>query len=122
MGTLNFNKIDFPLKISDISKFEKQNYGLSIIFIGWDKFLYPIYISKKTVARPINLLPINYKDDPLKDHYIWIKDLARIQLRNSRYEHRKHPSLQCLHVLSNKNLLKLHVEDCKDISKKGQQM
>ena len=114
--------IKFPLKISGISKFEKQNYCLSIIVFGWNKFLYPIYISKKTVGRPIELLLTNDKDDPLKNQYIWIEDLARTQLRNSRCEHRKHPSLQCLHVLANKNLLKLHVEDCKDISKKGQRM
>ena len=119
LGTLNFNNIDFPVKISNISKFEKQNEELSINVFGSNECFYPLYLSKRSVGRPIDILLIIDKDDPFKSHYICIKDLAQILFKYTKHKHRKHICLfvclqhVCLHVFSIENLLKSHVEDYK---------
>ena len=105
------------MKISDVSKFEKQNEDLSIDVFGLDKGLYPLYISKKIGYAIVNLLLITYKNDPVKNHK-WVKDLARILNKNSKQKHRKHPCSRALRESS----LKSHVEDCQGISEKAQRI
>lgn len=77
---LDFTGITFPVKVSDIPKFEKQNnIPINIYSIEHDgKLVNPLYISKmidpETFQREdgaINLLLIEGKE---KNNYAWIKD------------------------------------------------
>jgi len=118
-GVLNFTEIEFPVKATDVSKFERQNPGLSVNVFGWERGLYPLYISKQT-GREIDLLLLVDPKDPEKTHYVWIKDLARMLYKNSKHEHRQHPCRRCLHVFSSETLLASHRNDCYGIGEKAQ--
>ena len=70
VGTVNFNNIKFSIKNSDIPKFMKQNQNISINVFGWDKFLYPFYISDIFLENQINLIFICDIFNPFKYDYI----------------------------------------------------
>ena len=45
---LNINGIEFPVKVSDITKFERQNQDISINVFGYEeKELFSLYITKE---------------------------------------------------------------------------
>ena len=49
--------ISFPMQLSEIGKFEKQNPGISINIFGWEKEVFPLRISK-TKGRSVDLIMI----------------------------------------------------------------
>jgi len=119
LGELNFTGISFPVTVTNITKFERQNPGLSVNAFGWNAGIYPLHVSKQE-GRAIDLLLLTDPNDPEKTHYVWIKDLARMLHKNSKYDHRKHPCRRCLHVFSSEALLKNHRNDCQGIGEKPQ--
>ena len=50
LGELNFNGIDFPVKVTNVVKFEHQNHDLPVNIYGWKAGLYPIHVSKNARA------------------------------------------------------------------------
>ena len=50
---LNMKGIEFPVKLKDIDKFEKQNPGISINVFGYEGDTYPLRISKRN-ENPVN--------------------------------------------------------------------
>ena len=54
-GVLNFTGVSFPVKVSDVTKFEQRNPDLSVNIFGWKSGLYPLHVSKQ-VGREIDLL------------------------------------------------------------------
>jgi len=119
LGELNFTGISFPVKATDITKFERLNPNLSVNVFGWKAGLYPLHVSKQE-GHVIDLLLITDKEDPEKTHYVWIKDLARMLYQNSSCKRRKHPCRRCLHVFSSEALLESHRNDCQGIGEKPQ--
>jgi len=107
------------VKVTDISKFERQNPGLSVNIFGWKSGLYPLHVSKQA-GREIDLLLLTDTKDPQKTHYVWIKDMARLLHKNNRYKERKHPCSRCLHVFSSEALLENHRNNCQGIGDKPQ--
>ncbi len=118
-GVLNFTGISFPVKVTDITKFERQNPRLSVSVFGWKSGLYPLHVSKQE-GQAIDLLLIIDNEDPGKTHYVWIKDLTRMLFKNSNCKMRKHPCRRCLHVFSSEALLETHKNDCQGIGEKPQ--
>jgi hypothetical protein len=100
IGGLNFKGIDFPVKVTDVAKFEHQNPTLSVSVFGWEKGLYPLHVSKRE-GRAIDLLLMVDENNPQKTHYVWIKDLARMLFKNSGHKERKQapmsPLSACVH-------------------------
>lgn len=80
---LNFDDINFPVTVKDISKFEKQNSEISINVYLWqsDKVV-PVRLTKKVKTKHVHLLLIckENKDISLPDsyHYCWIKNLSAL--------------------------------------------
>ena len=104
LGELNFTGIEFPVKVSNVTKFERRNPDLSVNIFGWKSGLYPLHASKQA-GREIDLLLLTDPEEPEKTHYVWIKNLARMLFKNSNYQHRQHPCRRCLHVFSSEALL-----------------
>ena len=99
---LNFEGIDAPTPISQISKVEKQN-NLAINVFGWDKGVIVHHLSKQPANMPrINLLLIEKAG---KFHYTWIKDLNRLLYDQTKHQERKHFCERCLHGYSREDLL-----------------
>ena len=71
---LNFEGISFPVTIQQVPLFEKQN-KISVNIFGFDKEVYPLYITENRFDKHINLLMLA---DDTKTHYCWIKNLSRL--------------------------------------------
>ncbi|XP_071152225.1 uncharacterized protein [Mytilus edulis] len=106
---LNFENILFPVKLTDIPKFEMQN-EISINVFGFNKGdIFPIHISKHQYAQHVNLLMIS---DNKKSHYCWIKDLNRL-LGDQHTHHGRHFYCPyCLHGFTKERILSNHLPYC----------
>lgn len=65
LGELDFTGIEFPVKLVDITKFERQNNGLAInvyMFNGGDKKIRPIRLTKEYERKTIHLLMLSQFD------------------------------------------------------------
>lgn len=82
----NWTGIQFPVKISDISKFETNNIDISVNVYGLEKinkkdnWVYevvgPLYYTQTRKNNHVNLLLID--NDRGAQHYCWIKDFSRL--------------------------------------------
>ena len=73
---LNVSGIEFPMKVKDISKFERQNPTISINLFGYEeKELFPVYITEHKKEQHVNLLLISNNNTT---HYCLIRNLSRL--------------------------------------------
>src|SRR5258705_4207726 len=111
--------ISFPVKITDIEKFENR-VDLSINLYAYDEkyLIYPLHLTKKKDTVPhINLL---YVKDEKKSHYCWIKDLSRLGWSQlSKKKVKKYICERCLAFFDNEEKLSEHKILCNDIEHGG---
>lgn len=77
---LNLNGIDFPMKVNDISKFERQNpeYSVNVYFLDYDRessVTGPLYVTKEVKRFHSDLL---FMDNGVRTHYACITSLSRL--------------------------------------------
>ncbi|XP_047985628.1 uncharacterized protein LOC125226449 [Leguminivora glycinivorella] len=106
---LNIDGMSFPLSVSDIQLFEKNNPDISICIYGLDnKYAVtgPLYRSKSKKNNHFNLLYIEVVG---KGHYCLIKDLVRL-VRRQVTLHRGHMHFcdSCLQFFKSDNKFKTH--------------
>ena len=106
----NWSGISFPVKVTDISKFEKQN-NISINLFGEDNTnIYPLYITKTKYEKSIDLLHIS---NDTMSHYCWIKNFnGLISKQYNNYNETKYFCRKCLHGFTTEALLKQHGSNC----------
>ena len=110
---LNWKGLKFPVKLSDINKFEKQNYSIFVNVFGYEKAVYPLRISKHNYKREstVNLLLIS---DDTKQYYCWINDISKLlSLQTSKDGHVRHMCFRCLNTFYSEKSLASHHEYCK---------
>lgn len=113
-SVLDCSGIDFPLKFTDIDKFERQN-NISINVFGLnakkDKIMGPLHHTKERRFTHINLL---YLEEKEKSHFCWIKNMSRLVSRQlSLNTRRKHICDGCLQYFPKESLLLEHQkEEC----------
>ena len=73
LGKLNFQGIDFPVKVTDIGRFERQHINMSFNVFGWNKGLYPIHISDASRTNNVDILLLVSGEN---QHYVYIKNLS----------------------------------------------
>ena len=72
----NWSGISFPVELSDISKFEKQNADIAVHVYGFEKDFYPLRISEEDERKfEIDLLLISEGENK---HYCLIKNMSRL--------------------------------------------
>ena len=69
----------------------------------------PLYISKKSYNRTINLLLIIEKD---KFHYVFIKDFNRLMFSRTKHKDKKHHCMSCLQSVTTEKILSNHKKQC----------
>ncbi|CAB4010357.1 Gastrula zinc finger [Paramuricea clavata] len=108
---LDYEGIDFPVKISDIDKIERKN-SISISVFGYKgkKQFYPIRNSKTKYDEHMELLLLG--DNNGGNHYVLIKDVNRMLFSVSGNSNKKHFCLYCLHSCVSEESLKKHSETC----------
>ena len=111
-NTLNMERIDYPVSLKDINKFEKQNPTISIIVFGYEgKSVYPLKNSDCN-DRDNNIILMLIEEGGVK-HYCLVKDLSRLlssQVSNHNGEH--HFCLRCLNPFWCQESLNKHQEYC----------
>ena len=106
---LDFTDIPFPVRVSDVPKFEKKN-GLSVNVFGYEKSeVYPIHLTKERGVRHVDLLVIS-KDE--KSHYCWIKNFNGLLFDQNNHKEQYHYCHYCLHGFTKKTLLDKHIPYC----------
>ena len=84
---LNVSGIEFPMKVKDIAKFEKQNPTISINLFGYEeKELFPVYIADQKKEEHVNLLLISNNDTT---HYCLIRNLSRLLSSLKKHDGRR---------------------------------
>ena len=111
-NTLNIERIDYPVSLKDINKFEKQNPTISITVFGYEgKSVYPLRNSDCNV-REHNIILMLIEEGGVK-HYCLVKDLSRLlssQVSNHNGEH--HFCSRCLNPFWCQKSLNKHQEYC----------
>jgi hypothetical protein len=122
LGKLNFSGIDFPVKLSAIPRFERQNKDISIGVQTADesKRIVPIYASEyRDRTHHVNLFyltKIVRLDDSgaeeVKHHYCLVTDLSRLLSSATAHNKKCFPCLHCLHRFYSKFALDRHTPLC----------
>ena len=110
---LNWEKLKFPVNLSEINKFENHNSSVSVNVFGYEKLVYPVRISEHNSKREsiVNLLLISYDT---KQHYCWIKDISKLlSLQTSKHGHVRQVCIRCLNTFNFEKSLASHHEYCK---------
>ena len=111
---LNFKGIDFPVKVKDITKFEKQNPslpGINVFSIDEQNKIYPLRHNQKDCQKSVDLFLFL---DEEKQHYSLIKNLKRL-VRSQYTSHRSskiYICKKCLTHYTKEELLEKHIIYC----------
>lgn len=89
VGILNFEGIDFPVRVEDLRVFERQNPAVRpinayMLVKAEERGIRRCYASQKTGPDPINLLILS-KDG--RYHWTWIKDWKRLTNKQGQRHH-----------------------------------
>ena len=107
---LNWEGIDFPTPLNQITRFEKQN-PYSINVFGWTgASAYPLRISEHTNGQCINLILLSNKNN---HHYCWIKNMSALTASQiNKSKGKRHVCKYCCNSFPKEVSLQKHVEYC----------
>ena len=106
---LNFKKINSPVQVKDITKFENPNPNLP--GINDNNKVYPLRINQKDCRKTIDLV---LDTDGEKQHYSFIKNFSRL-IRSQVTSHRSSKIFickKCLTHYTKEDLLEKHITYC----------
>lgn len=111
---LNFTGIEYPVKLNDVSLFERLN-NISINVYGWEDEKVVIY-HLTTTPKPnhINLMLLINDENP-EGHYCYIKNMSRlVHSQVNHHDGRLHQCFGCFLTFKSKEKLEKHIEkeDC----------
>lgn len=100
--------IDFPTPLSQIPKFEREN-EISINVFGYEKEIFPLYITKERWNQHVNLLLINQGG---QRHFCLIRNLNRLLGDRTKYKGQMFYCNYCLHGFITQSGLVKHLPHC----------
>ena len=113
-NTLNMEGIEYPVKLKDIKRFEKQNPEISVSVLGYskDEKIYPLRISKKENKRKNNIVLLLIKNGD-NSHYCLVKNLsALLSSQVNKKKSKLYFCLNCLNGFDTMEKLEKHKEYC----------
>ena len=90
-SALDYDNVEFPVKVKDVGPIEDKNEICINVFSYEDKFVCPVYVSKEKYDDCMNLLMI-HEDD--KSHYVYVKDFNKLMFNASKHKE-KNGSVRC---------------------------
>ncbi|XP_069109117.1 uncharacterized protein [Argopecten irradians] len=106
---LNIDGIEFPLPLSQVSKFEKQN-DISINVFGLEGGeIYPLHVTDLRSTKHVNLLLFSKGESR---HYCLIRNLSRLLGDRTAHKCKTFYCNYCLHGYTTQQLLVDHVPYC----------
>ena len=125
---LNFNGIDFPVTVDQISKFEKLNSNISVTVLGIDEpekkeedpsKLFPLRVADQQQENHVVLL---YWSQGQNYHYAWVKNLNRLLSKTKTHHEQTFFCERCFQGFTRPDLLHKHSEICRNIPIQAVQM
>ena len=108
-NTLDMTGLTYPVKVSDIPKFERQN-KISVNVFGYEKGeIIPIHITTERFEQHVNLLMLS---DGKKHHYCCVRDLNRLLASTKSCKNKHFFCSYCLHGFTKESLLEDHIPYC----------
>lgn len=105
MKQLNVDHVTYPVSLKQIPRFERDN-KLSINCYGFEKVIYPLYVSSQKAGKEIDLLLF-------KGHYYLIRNLSRLLASiNDRRNGRRYVCRSCLSIYYSQSRLDEHKRYC----------
>lgn len=101
--------MEFPISIKDYNKIEVQNSIKVNVFGYEDKQFYPIFVSKGSNEKVLNLLLVTEGE---KKHYVLIKDFNSLMYNKTKHRERKYFCMHCLQCFSTEEVLSKHKTNC----------
>jgi len=117
LDQLNITGLSFPLRVSDVRKFEELNRSISVNVNAYEHEpvpeIIPLYISPhRQRQHHVNLLLLT-DDATGRQHYVLINNLSRLVHGRTAYKCKTHVCPYCLHCFSVSTLLDEHITECK---------
>ena len=107
---LNWDNVEFPMKVKDIHKFEKAS-EINVNVFSYDdetKKVYTLRLSKMSNEVCTNLFLYD-------EHYSVVKNLSRlISSQHSKKKHQKFICTRCMNVFWSEKSLQTHLEYCQN--------
>lgn len=129
---LDFTGIDFPVRLQDITKFEKLNPSISINVYMYgqkeknkERKVLPVRITNEVKMTHVHLLLAKQTtpDGDENSHYCWISNLSRLISKQVSNHHGKlHICDRCLNYFHNKRKLEEHLLYCRKQNDCGVEM
>ena len=118
-NTLNMEGIEYPVRVKDIKRFEKQNPDISLSVLGYskDEKIYPLRRSKHAMKnkRKHNIILLLIKDENNNSHYCLVKDeSALLSSQVNSHGHKLYFCLNCLNGFDTPEKLEKHKEYCEE--------
>ena len=108
-STLDYGRVEFPVKVKDVGIIEDMNEICINVFSYEDKIVCPVHVSKKKYDDCMNLLMIHEGDN---SHYVYVKDFNRLMFNINKHGNKKWFCMRCLQHFSSEIILEKHKDDC----------
>ena len=107
---LDWKGIDFPMPLTQITRFEKQN-PYSINVYGWTGIsVYPLRISEHANETCINLILLSNNEN---QHYCWIKNMSALTTSQiNKHKGKRYVCKYCCNSFPTEESLRKHIEYC----------
>ena len=102
VDTLNYDGIEFPVSIKQITKIEDQNNISFNVFAHENKNCFSLYVFQKVTETTLDFLSILEEEN---QHYVWIKDFNRFMFNQNKHKHRLHFCKYCLQCFTSEEIL-----------------
>lgn len=115
LSEINLTGLKFPVPVSQISRFEKNNPSISVnvYALGDDENnIIPLHVTKCGIRdKHVDLLMLASQT---KDnfHYTWIKNMSGLICRRSKTKKTVFVCPHCVHPFSNEQPFRKHLPDC----------
>ncbi|CAB4004929.1 Collagen EMF1-alpha [Paramuricea clavata] len=110
---LNYDGIEFPVRIDDIPKIEVANeIRITVIMLKGEKMFFPRYTSKFDYKDHMELLLM--EDGEGNTHYVLVRDISMSLSSLHKTQHKRYYCLSCLNGFNSQKRLDEHVETCRE--------
>ncbi|XP_065645649.1 uncharacterized protein LOC136076111 [Hydra vulgaris] len=109
---INWDKIEFPVSLNQITQFEKNNQDISVNVYGYENSeVHILHVSKNNDRK--NLIDLLLISNGETNHYFLIKNLSRLLSSQTSNKHcKKHYCRNCLLELNSEESLYNHKPYC----------
>ena len=113
---INYERIDFPTPINQITKLEKQNRNLAINVFGWEDDHVVIHrVSERREEKNVKLVNLTLIEKGMNQHYCWIKRESAL-LFDKKKNNKTFYCMMCMTRFSRAHMLLDHKKYCNDVN------